>query len=160
MMYSSVFAVTDITASISRRDDLWRLTYFLTLILSRVMGFKILESFKMQFFKRPPQQISWSLLVHITYTPLNYGPPHKSRSFIVLACAILLILQRMTQNLNKTVLDSNISQHSTVILSIYHLHISLKSNIRFHSIQSSRRGDTDERVNLWLDTHQISKSAT
>ena len=41
-------------------------------LLSRIMGFKIPESFKMQFFKRSSQKINWSLLVHMTYTSLNY----------------------------------------------------------------------------------------
>lgn len=66
-----------------------------SLLLSQIMGFKIPESFKMQFFKRSPQKISWSSLGHMSYISLNYRWQKKKKiEKIPSACfAILLIFQ-------------------------------------------------------------------
>ena len=93
-------------------------------LLSRscVLGFKIPESFKMHIFKRSSQQISWSLLGHMTYIILNY----RSQKKFPCACfAILLIFQGPTRRASKfkfdykSVPDLRISKYGAVNLSIH-----------------------------------------
>ena len=50
------------------------------------------QSFKMHFFKRLPQQISWSFLGYMAYTSSNHKSPKKIEKFRCACLTILLML--------------------------------------------------------------------
>ena len=85
---------------------------------------------------------------YITHTLPGHRSQEKIKNLPCSCFAILLTSEGKTQDLIKTAFTLSIFERSTIKLSRYNICISSKSRIKFNGIQSSRRGYTDESVNL------------